>query len=285
MIGQIRSELLKIRTTNTWWLFGIGLVVMTGLALLVNCLQADFYLGQEPPDTSGLSPDDAAQAQEEFEAQHNVEGQAANVFTSGQYFGGLFLLLLGMLMVTNEFYHQTATATFLTRPNRAAVVVAKLCTGVFFAGVFWVITTLLSLVVGVLFFQGQDVANPLGEWEVQRAILFNLLVFGLWAILGVGFGALIRNQIGAVVTGTLLYLVGTQLAQLVFVLLREYIIRDDAVFAWQVVIPAVAAQVFTSSALIFPNSPPYWVGGLVLLAYGVGGGVIGTLIMRRRDIS
>ena len=53
----------------------------------------------------------------------------------------------------------------------------------------------------------------LGEWEVQRAILFNLLVYMLWAIVGVGFGALIRNQVGAVVTGALVYLVGTQLAR------------------------------------------------------------------------
>ena len=35
----------------------------------------------------------------------------------------------------------------------------------------------------------------------------------------------------------------------------------------------------------FPESPPYWVGGIVLLAYGVVAGVVGTLIMRTRDIS
>ena len=34
MMKLIRGELLKIRTTNTWWLFGIGVIGMTALALL-----------------------------------------------------------------------------------------------------------------------------------------------------------------------------------------------------------------------------------------------------------
>ena len=35
---------------------------------------------------------------------------------------------------------------------------------------------------------------------MQRALLFNLLAYVLWAILGVGLGVLIRSQIGAVIT-------------------------------------------------------------------------------------
>jgi len=31
--------------------------------------------------------------------------------------------------------------------------------------------------------------------------------------------------------------------------------------------------------------PPWWVGGLVLLAYGVLAGAVGTVLTRRRDIS
>jgi ABC-2 type transport system permease protein len=285
MIGLIKSELLKIRTTNAWWLFGIGLIVMTGLALLVNCAQADFFLDSPPPNTEGMNAEDARRELENYEQQRNVVGQAANIFTSGQFFGGLFVVLLGMLVVTNEFYHQTATATFLTTPRRPAVVVAKMVTGVVFGAVFWLVTTILSLIVGVIFFQAKNIPNNLGEWEVQRAILFNMMVFGLWAILGIGFGALIRNQIGAVVTGALAYVVGSQLAQIIFFLIREFLIKDDAVFAWMVVIPNTAANVFTSPVEIFPNSPPYWVGGLVLLGYGVVAAVIGTWIMRIRDIS
>jgi len=283
--GLIRGELLKIRTTNTWWLFGLGIVGFTALALLINCIVANETLGSPPPDVSGMNPEEAADSQATFAAQSSVITQAANIYTSGQFFGGLFVLLLGMLLITNEFYHQTATATFLTTPHRSAVVTAKLITGVAFAAGFWVIITAIDLTVGAIFLNSQGYSPSLGEWDVQRAILFNLLVFILWSILGVGFGALIRNQVGAVVTGTLLYLIGTQLAQAVFFLIHEYVIKEDWVLTSMVVVPAVAAQVLTSPTQLYPESPEYWVGGIVLLAYGVFAGAVGTYIMRIRDIS
>ena len=271
MTALIRGELLKIRTTNTWWLFGIGIVGFTGLALLINLLVANDTLRH--PENSDTSPAD------------QLLTQAANVYTSGQFFGGLFVLLLGMLLITNEFYHQTATATFLTTPHRSAVVSAKLITGMAFAALFWLIITIIDVVVGSLFLDGWGFSPSLGEWEVQRAILFNLLVFVLWSFIGVGFGALIRNQVGAVVTGTLLYLIGTQLAQAVFFLIREYVIHDDRVLTAMVVVPAVAAQVLVSPTELYPESAPYWVGAIVMVAYGVLAGAVGTLIMRTRDIS
>jgi ABC-2 type transport system permease protein len=285
MMKLIRGELLKIRTTNTWWLFGIGVVGVTALALLVNCLQADYYLNQEAPDTSGLDADDAASQQRQFAAQSQVIAQAANIFTSGQFFGGLFVLMLAMLVVTNEFYHQTATATFLTTPHRSAVMGAKLITGMVFAATFWLVTTIISLPTGLLFFQAQDISNGLGEWEVQRAIIFNLLVFLLWGIVGVGLGALIRSQIGAVVTGVLVYTVGTIASQIVFFLIHEYLIKEDWVLTAQVIVPATAATVFVSTVEAFPEAPEYWVGGLVMLGYGVISGVVGTILLRSRDIS
>jgi hypothetical protein len=163
--------------------------------------------------------------------------------------------------------------------------IAKVVTGMVFAAAFWLITTVLSLPTGLLFFQAQDLPASLGEWEVQRAIIFNLLVFMLWAIVGVGFGALIRNQIGAVLTGSLTYVIGTQAATIIFFLIHEYLIKEDWVNSAQVIVPAVAAQVFVSATEAFPDAPEYWVGGIVMLAYGLLGGLVGTLILRKRDIS
>jgi ABC-2 type transport system permease protein len=283
--GLIRGELLKIRTTNTWWLFGLGILGFTALALLINCIVANETLDSPPPDTTGLDPEEAAQSQANFAAQSSVIRQAANIYTSGQFFGGLFVLLLGMLLITNEFYHQTATATFLTTPHRSAVVTAKLITAMAFAAFFWLIITGIDVAVGATFLSSQGFSPGLGEWEVQRAILFNLLVFMLWAILGVGFGALIRNQVGAVVTGAALYLIGTQIAQAVFFLIYEFVIKEDWVLTSMVVVPAVAAQILTSPNELYPEAPAYWVGGIVMLAYGAIAGLVGTLIMRTRDIS
>jgi len=50
----IRAEIMKIRTTNTWWLFGIGMVLVTGLALTINGLEHHYTLfpplGSMPPE-------------------------------------------------------------------------------------------------------------------------------------------------------------------------------------------------------------------------------------------
>ena len=56
-----------------------------------------------------------------------------------------------------------------------------------------------------------------------------------------------------------------------------------------VVLPGVASFIMVSAERLQfgPDStgPPWWVGALVLLGYGVVAGVVGTLITRKRDIS
>src|SRR5690349_9007295 len=124
MTRLLRSELLKIRTTNTWWLLGLGSVLTTGLALLINCERAAFYLHETFTVPQGASPAEVEQARQAFAAQHQVLTQATNIFTSGQLFGCLFVALLGVLLITNEYYHQMATTTYLATPHRTKVVVA-----------------------------------------------------------------------------------------------------------------------------------------------------------------
>jgi ABC-type transport system involved in multi-copper enzyme maturation permease subunit len=280
----VRSEFRKIRTTHTWWIFGIGTIAATGLALLVNMLQAHYYLNQSAPSGDG-GGQGAAQAQATFELQHNVVTQAANVFTSGQFFGGLFVMLLAILMITNEYHHQTVTTTFLISPHRTSVILGKFVTAMLASAFFWALTTVIDLIAGSIFFNAEGVSSHLGDWTIIRAILINLLVFALWAVFGVGVGVLIRSQLGATITAALLYVVGTQLAQAIFFLIHQYWIKKDGVYTAMVIVPATAAQVAVSPTKTFPQSPPEWVGAVVLVAYGVVMGTIGTLIMRRRDIS
>ncbi len=277
----IRSEFLKIRTTNTWWIFGLGAIGTTGLALLVNMLQAHYYLKGTPPTGNSNGQNNAAN----FALNHNVVTQAANVFTSGQFFGALFVMLLAILMITNEYHHQTATTTFLTTPHRTAVVLAKFAAGMLASAFFWLLTTVIDLIAGSIYFSAEGFGNPLSNWGVIRAILINLLVFALWAVFGVGLGVLIRSQLGATITAALLYVVGTQLAQLVFFLIHQYWIKKDGVYTLMVIVPAVASQVAVSPTKTFVQSPAEWVGAAVLIGYGLVMGVIGTAIMRKRDIT
>jgi ABC-type transport system involved in multi-copper enzyme maturation permease subunit len=285
MTQLIRAELLKIRTTNTWWLFGLGAFLTTALAFLVNALQAHQTLHEKfqiPPD---IPANEAERMRQQFEAQHHVYQQAANIYTSGQFFGVMFIMLLGMLLITNEYHHQMATATYLTTPHRTTVVMGKLATAIIAAGFLWLATTILDIIAGVIFFKAEGFDPSLGTWSVQRAILLNLVAYALWAVFGVGFGALIRSQIGATVTGTLLYVVGTQLAQGIFFLIYTLWIKKTWVLTSMVIVPAIASQIMVSPNKLYPESPPQWVGAAVLIGYGLVAGAVGTWILRRRDIS
>ncbi len=103
-MNLVRSELLKIRTTSTWWWLALGAFLSIALAFAFNAWYAVTVLGGDGAEF-GASPEQSTPA-----------AQAANIYTSGQYLGLMFVMLIGILMVTNEFFHQTATTTFLTTP-------------------------------------------------------------------------------------------------------------------------------------------------------------------------
>jgi ABC-type transport system involved in multi-copper enzyme maturation permease subunit len=273
----ISSEFLKIRTTNAWWLFGLGAFGMLALTFLVNAVSAYYALSEPTPE--GMSPEDAAT----FEASRDVVYQAANLYTSGQFFGLLFVLLLGIVVITSEFQHQTVTTTFLTTPHRTAVIVAKLVAAALAGAGYWLVTTALNIPATIIFLGTQDVSSQLGEWPVVRSILLNLLAYVLWGILGVGFGVLIRSQIGATVTAVVLYLLGTIAGTIIFTLFANWL-NAEWIEDLQYGMPSIASGLMVSGTNL-PNQPVFWVGAIVLVGWAVVTGTIGTMITRKRDIS
>jgi len=273
----IRSELLKIFTTNIWWLFALITLPLWALTLFVNYVQTQFYLDPVVPPGQ-LSPEE--QARIVVAAQPvNI---AANLYTNGQLLGLLIVLLLGIIVVTSEFFHQTMTTTFLTNPHRTAVILAKLTAGALLAALFWIVTTALNLLSGSLIMDAFNLGSQLGERVVWEAIGLNALAYVLWAIFGVVFGVLIRSQIGATVTGILLYLTGYIGAAIVISTLADRF--GDWINDVAVLVPSLASQLMVTGTAL-PGNPPRWTGAAVLVGYAVITSAIGTLLLRRRDIS
>jgi ABC-2 type transport system permease protein len=289
----IRAEVFKLRTTNMWWIFGLATLVSTVVMLVVDCVAAhsllkpfDQYLALETHGHGGqIPPEFLARLQDEWQLGHNAVTQAATIYTSGQLIGVLLACLLGIVLVTSEYYQQTATTTFLLTPHRSRVVAGKLGTAVLMAGLAWLISTLISVVAGAIYLHSEGYGTQLGHWGVLRAIILNLAAYAIWAVFGVGFGALIRSQLGATVAATVLYLVGATAASSVFDLLYTYVIKKDWILTAQVIVPAVASTVMISPTKTFDQSPPEWVGAVILIGYGIVAGVVGTWILRRRDIA
>lgn len=285
MIGLYKSEMLKIRTTNTWWLMMIGLAVATGLALVLNLFQANEGLTSTdpPPDTTGQDSLEAQQTQNQFALSRSAAWLASNVFTSGQYFGLLLAMIIGVLVVTNEFFHQTATPTFLTTPKRERVIAAKLGGALTWGIAFAMVTTVISIAVGSIFYAIKGFESQLGDLDVVKAILLNLLAFGVWAIFGLGLGTLLKNQIASIVVALILYLIGQTLVTGVLYLLTLWL-DQDWILKINYYLPSTASTIMTSAVKTAPDAPAWWGGMLILLAYGAVAVGLGTVFTKRRDI-
>jgi ABC-type transport system involved in multi-copper enzyme maturation permease subunit len=281
----IMAEVMKIRTTNTWWLFIGGVLVFTSFALTRNGARHDFDLN---PNLDGLNPSDKAQALAQAAQAHthaSLDAIAGDMMTSGQFIGVLFAMIIGILVVTNEFAHQTATATFMANPRRTRVIMAKFVAAAGFGALFWLASTLLDVIVTPIYLRSEYVSVALTDWVVVRAVLLNLLAFVMWAIFGLGLGTLVRSQIGSVITGMAAYLLGiavvAAIVQLIYTVYHHAWVQTAIVIA-----PAVASLVMTTPGRIDTDSPPpQWAGIVVMLGYTMAFGAIGIILTRRRDVS
>jgi ABC-type transport system involved in multi-copper enzyme maturation permease subunit len=276
-MNLVKAELFKIRSTSTWWVLGLVTLALWALTLLINWAGSSINQGVDPAE-QGLTPEQLEQVQ----VANQAVNVASNLYTSGQFFGVLMVMLLGAIVVTNEFFHQTATTTFLVTPRREAVLFAKLIASTLLGLGFWLITTLLNLLIVPFILSSLDVGSQLGEGAIWRAVGLNGLAYALWAILGVGAGVLIRSQIGATITLSTAYVIGYFGATTIFFLLTPRI--GEWFGKLQVLVPPLASQLMISGTEL-PGNPPRWVGAVVLIGYAVVAGGLGTWLMKRRDIA
>ncbi|WP_213452524.1 ABC transporter permease subunit [Rhizomonospora bruguierae] len=275
----VRAELVKIRTTNAWWLFTLTAVVLAALTFLLNLVNTNYLLDHTDALTEGLGPEQ----QQAILAQLKPDVIAANLGTSGQFFGLLIVLVMGVMVATTEFFHQTVTTTFMTTPHRSTVIGAKLVASALLGALIWLVTSALTIPATLIYLASRHLDAGLGDASVLRAYGLNLLAYVLWAIFGVGFGVLLRSQIAATVTAIILYLAGYIGALIIFSVLENWL-GWEWIQKLQVIVPSLASQLMVTNAEL-PGSPPQWLGAVVLIAYAAVSGVVGTLIVRTRDVS
>jgi ABC-2 type transport system permease protein len=175
MIAQLRSELFKQRTTRT---ASTLLAAMAGVTLLVVCLHV-FTL-----KTADLS-------------------QAANqpkVFGWGATIGALFGALAGAIGLTAEFRHGTIRPTLLTNPDRARVLVAKATAAAIAGLTIGLLAAGLVAAIGSIGLALRGIPITLNGGDFTQMIAGGAAGAALWAIVGTGLGAILRGQVGAVIS-------------------------------------------------------------------------------------
>jgi ABC-type transport system involved in multi-copper enzyme maturation permease subunit len=256
---MIRSEILKLRTVwSTWLIVAIAVAVMVLLALVVAFVH--------PPagNASGaLTP---------------LRGSARwfdNVFSTMDVSQDL-TLVLGILCVTGEYRHKTVTATYLAEPRRGRVTAAKLVVAALAGLALAVVVGLAGLVLGVVLVGSSGGPTGVMLDQFGRVIPGVLGAAALFAVYGAGLGALLKNQVVAVVVGLGFSFVVEPIMEGIAPRVARYL-------------PGYAAQALSGSAArgisrVIPLLT-WWEGTLALVAYAVVLAVAGSLTTLRADVT
>jgi hypothetical protein len=194
------------------------------------------------------------------------------LFGRGEFLGALFAALLGALSVTSEFRHGTIRPTLLVTPSRRRVIAAKIGASMLIGAGFGLVACTLAAGAGTAALQmrGLDVQLDAGDY----ALLFTggTAAAALWAAIGVGLGALVRDQVPTLIgiCAWLLFVEGLLVGDIADV-------ADIGRFA-----PGAAAQAMSGQdpdTLLAPGI------ALVLLGlYAAAAAAAGSLATARRDV-
>jgi ABC-2 type transport system permease protein len=247
--NAISSELLKLRTTRTFF----GLLV--GVALLVVAVSALVAV------LNDWRPDDSPPGED-----------VISIATLAI----LFALVLGVLAVSTEFRHGTITPTLLAVPSRARLVAAKLVAhllGGLLLG-FACVAVSAAIVEPILSARGIESGTSTGDlvsWTLGTSV-----ATGLYAALGVAVGAIVRNQVAGIV-GVFAWLMMVEPVLAIVPALADPIER----FGIGTLSEGIDGFVTSDTGDPLGQLP----AGLVLVGYVVLALLAAVALLRRRDVT
>jgi ABC-2 type transport system permease protein len=243
----LSSELLKLRTTRTFYALIGGAVALIVIIAVLGAALGTFKNtatpGRDLLSIAGLAP--------------------------------LFALVIGVIGVTTEFRHGTITPSLLVDPVRtrlmAAKLVAQLIAGLALGAVcYGVCAGIVSVILS-----GRGIATGMSTSDWIGAVIGGAVATMLFAALGLGVGALLRNQVGAIVIVLAWVFVIENLLGIIPGGFGDGIKK----YGLSGVGHSLARTASQTSRI---GQVP---AGLLLLGYAVVLVIAGTIVVRQRDIS
>jgi ABC-2 type transport system permease protein len=243
MTGLIRNELHKLRTVRAPWL-----VFAAAQPLVVAGVSGAVLNAANP---------------------RAVEVMIGSVGHAGLI--SLFSLVLGIVVVTNEYRHRTITDTYLGTPKRGRVIGAKLAVGALLGAALGVVSAVTALAATAVWLAARDGSLDLSNVDLWRTVVGGVIWNTTFAAIGIGLGALLRNMAAAIgVAMAWLVLVEGVLSQLVSGLGR-----------WLPFASGTALNHLPSAAAGLPQ----WGAATVLVGYAVAFAVVAVSTTVRRDVT
>jgi ABC-type transport system involved in multi-copper enzyme maturation permease subunit len=243
-MNQLRAELLKIRSTRTTIGLLLGLIALALLFTILTCTLS--------PDTQLLTVQDQL-----------------SLLSFGSI-AGVFAALAGIMLFTSEYRFGTIRPTSLFNPNRGRLFVTKITAGIFSGLVFGVIGEGLVFSIGMIILKLRGVSIVMTGANMTELIVGAIVGTALWGAIGVAIGAIVTNQVGAVIS-----------------LLAWGFVVENLVFGF---LPKIGRflPVHASDSMmgtIEDKLLPGYAGTVVVVAWVLVLSIAGVALLKRRDVS
>lgn len=172
---QLRSELYKLRSTRTVAGLLVALFTLVSLAVLLHCL--------------ALSASDLT-------SRDDQRGVLIDVSVN---LGAVFASLLGALSITAEIRSGTIRPTLLAAPRRGRVIAAKAISMLAMGFGCGAVAAGAAALVGSAGLAGRGVPVQVSAGDYLLLILGGGAGAGLWAVIGLGVGSVVRAQVPTIV--------------------------------------------------------------------------------------
>ena len=106
--------------------------------------------------------------------------------------------MVGIILITTEFRHFTSRPTFLIEPRRGLVIVAKILIAALVGLIYGIVCAALTAAIMIPWFGAKGITIGWIDNGVLQSLISDVIVIAIFAVVGIGVGVLVRNQIAAV---------------------------------------------------------------------------------------
>jgi ABC-2 type transport system permease protein len=243
--ASLAAERLKLRTVRTRWALAGAMTVLVLLAVSLHGLSLPL---------------------KELDART----EQLRVLAFGVSMGTVFAALLGALSITAEHRHGTIRPTLLGVPDRTRLLVTKAAVAGLASLGLGALASGVSLAALHASLASRGITVQLTGSDYARLVAGSVAAAAFWALIGLGLGSLVRNQVPAI-TGIFVW---------VFVI--ENILIDSAPDLSRY-LPGSLAGGLAGNPVASSMTP---VAAVALLsAYAAGTVLLATLRLNRTDVA
>ncbi|GAB3916021.1 hypothetical protein GCM10011575_23430 [Microlunatus endophyticus] len=265
MTTVLASEVRKIATTRGWI---IMICITAGVSLVFSGIFA--LVGLIGPTEGNVF------THPEF---------IAAIYTGNNQAARVVAIIAGALMMGQEFRYKTLSSSYLAVPNRTKVVGGKAIVTFGYGLAFGLVATVAGFIVATVFVLIKNGSLALGHRGTWQALLLNIVAIALWAMIGFGFGILIKNMLASVLIAVGFAYIIEPIISVIFALQHWTVPANLMPSSATSTLLGVDATSAIGAAAPGGAGWPAWAGLLVLLGWAVIPAVVGIITTVRQDVA